>query len=56
MTWANELIGDRDVRAIAIAIMNTCSSLMYTWSPLVLWPVTGEKQNKHHMDMKLTFV
>ncbi|KAI8340699.1 major facilitator superfamily domain-containing protein [Chlamydoabsidia padenii] len=40
MTWANELLINRDVRAIAIAIMNTCSSLMYTWSPLVLWPVT----------------
>ncbi|CAO3581615.1 unnamed protein product [Absidia cylindrospora] len=40
MTWANELLTDRDVRAIAIAMMNTCSSLMYTWSPLVLWPVT----------------
>ncbi|KAG0165608.1 hypothetical protein DFQ30_008239 [Apophysomyces sp. BC1015] len=32
---------DVKIRAIAIAVMNTSSSLMYTWAPLVLWPVTG---------------
>ncbi|KAG0174733.1 hypothetical protein DFQ28_008547 [Apophysomyces sp. BC1034] len=31
---------DVKIRAIAIAVMNTSSSLMYTWAPLVLWPVT----------------
>jgi ACS family pantothenate transporter-like MFS transporter len=41
MTWASETIStNSEVRAMAIAIMNTSSSLMYTWSPLVLWPVT----------------
>ncbi|KAI8646515.1 major facilitator superfamily domain-containing protein [Parasitella parasitica] len=41
MTWASETIStNSQVRAMAIAIMNTSSSLMYTWTPLVLWPVT----------------
>ena len=43
MTWASETISrDIEVRALAIATMNTCASVMWLWSPLVLWPVTGE--------------
>ncbi|KAI8889803.1 MFS general substrate transporter [Backusella circina FSU 941] len=41
MTWASEVISPHsEIRAMAIAIMNTSSSLMWTWVPLVLWPVT----------------
>jgi ACS family pantothenate transporter-like MFS transporter len=41
MTWASEIISPHsEVRAMAIAIMNTSSSMMGTWAPLVLWPVT----------------
>lgn len=41
MTWASETISsNNEIRAIAIATMNTCSSLMWIWAPLVLWPVT----------------
>ncbi|RCH81348.1 hypothetical protein CU098_003644 [Rhizopus stolonifer] len=41
MTWASETISsDSEIRAMAIAIMNTSSSLMWIWTPLVLWPVT----------------
>ncbi|KAJ8651545.1 hypothetical protein O0I10_012895 [Lichtheimia ornata] len=41
MTWASEIIRENvEQRAISIAIMNTSSSAMYTWAPLVLWPVT----------------
>lgn len=41
MTWASEILRDSvEQRAISIAIMNTSSSAMYTWAPLVLWPVT----------------
>ncbi|KAI8390065.1 major facilitator superfamily domain-containing protein [Blakeslea trispora] len=41
MTWASETISSNsEVRAMAIAIMNTSSSLMWIWVPLVLWPVT----------------
>ena len=43
MTWASETISrDIEVRALAIAAMNTSASLMWLWTPLVLWPVTGE--------------
>ena len=43
MTWASETISrDIEVRALAIATMNTSASLMWLWTPLVLWPVTGE--------------
>ncbi|KAI7851961.1 major facilitator superfamily domain-containing protein [Circinella umbellata] len=42
MTWASEIMQESiELRALAIAIMNTTSSSMYTWAPLVLWPVTG---------------
>lgn len=41
MTWASEVISpDGEIRAMAIAVMNTSSSLMWIWTPLVLWPVT----------------
>ncbi|KAI9246511.1 major facilitator superfamily domain-containing protein [Phascolomyces articulosus] len=41
MTWASEIISrDIEVRALAIATMNTCASIMWLWAPLVLWPVT----------------
>ncbi|KAG2211868.1 hypothetical protein INT47_004555 [Mucor saturninus] len=41
MTWASEVISSNgEIRAMAIAIMNTSSSLMWIWTPLVLWPVT----------------
>ncbi|KAI9256857.1 major facilitator superfamily domain-containing protein [Helicostylum pulchrum] len=41
MTWASEVISTNgEIRAMAIAIMNTFSSLMWVWVPLVLWPVT----------------
>lgn len=41
MTWASEVISpDSEIRAMAIAVMNTSSSLMWIWTPLVLWPVT----------------
>jgi ACS family pantothenate transporter-like MFS transporter len=41
MTWASEAISSNgEIRAMAIAIMNTSSSLMWIWTPLVLWPVT----------------
>ncbi|KAI9494711.1 major facilitator superfamily domain-containing protein [Zychaea mexicana] len=41
MTWASETISrDIGVRALAIATMNTSASIMWLWSPLVLWPVT----------------
>ncbi|KAI7898066.1 major facilitator superfamily domain-containing protein [Cokeromyces recurvatus] len=41
MTWASESISSNsEIRAMAIAIMNTFSSLMWIWTPLVLWPVT----------------
>lgn len=41
MTWATEVISpNRQVRAMAIAIMNTSSSLTWTWTSLLLWPVT----------------
>ncbi|KAI8063175.1 major facilitator superfamily domain-containing protein [Gongronella butleri] len=41
MTWASEIItSSTELRAMAIACMNTFSSLMWTWTPLVLWPVT----------------
>ncbi|KAI9493578.1 major facilitator superfamily domain-containing protein [Zychaea mexicana] len=43
MTWASEIMQETiELRAMAIAIMNTSSSSMYTWAPLVLWPVTGK--------------
>ncbi|KAI9469647.1 MAG: major facilitator superfamily domain-containing protein [Benjaminiella poitrasii] len=42
MTWASESISsESEIRAMAIAIMNTSSSLMWVWTPLVLWPVTN---------------
>ncbi|KAI8993262.1 major facilitator superfamily domain-containing protein [Pilobolus umbonatus] len=52
MTWASETISSNDeIRAMAIAIMNTSSSVMWVWIPLVLWPVTDapyyRKNNKH---------
>ncbi|KAI8083073.1 major facilitator superfamily domain-containing protein [Halteromyces radiatus] len=56
MTWANELLTDRDVRAIAIAVMNTCSSLMYTWSPIVLWPVTDAPYYKRGFTSSVCFI
>ncbi|KAI9265000.1 major facilitator superfamily domain-containing protein [Phascolomyces articulosus] len=41
MTWASEIMQESvELRALAIAIMNSSSSSMYTWAPLVLWPVT----------------
>ncbi|KAI8366634.1 major facilitator superfamily domain-containing protein [Radiomyces spectabilis] len=41
MTYATETISkNADIRAMAIAIMNTSSSSMWLWTPLVLWPVT----------------
>ncbi|KAF7730522.1 hypothetical protein EC973_001903 [Apophysomyces ossiformis] len=41
MAWASEIMAQNvKTRAVAIAAMNTSSSLMYTWAPLVLWPVT----------------
>ena len=41
MTWATEIISsDMQVRAMAIAILNTSSSLTWTWTSLLLWPVT----------------
>lgn len=41
MTWASEVISsNNEIRAMAIAIMNTSSSLMWIWTPLILWPVT----------------
>ncbi|KAI9300387.1 major facilitator superfamily domain-containing protein [Cunninghamella echinulata] len=41
MTWASETItASTELRAMAIATMNTFSSLMWTWTPLILWPVT----------------
>ena len=42
MTWASEIMQESvELRALSIAIMSTSSSSMYTWAPLVLWPVTG---------------
>ncbi|KAG1466877.1 hypothetical protein G6F46_000519 [Rhizopus delemar] len=41
MTWATEVISpNMQIRAMAIAIMNTSSSLTWTWTSLLLWPVT----------------
>ncbi|KAG0734513.1 hypothetical protein G6F57_007082 [Rhizopus arrhizus] len=41
MTWATEIISpNMQIRAMAIAIMNTSSSLTWTWTSLLLWPVT----------------
>ncbi|KAG0738675.1 hypothetical protein G6F62_002878 [Rhizopus arrhizus] len=41
MTWATEIISpNMQVRAMAIAIMNTSSSLTWAWTSLLLWPVT----------------
>ncbi|KAI8140101.1 major facilitator superfamily domain-containing protein [Fennellomyces sp. T-0311] len=41
MTWASEIMQENiELRAMAIAIMNTSSSAQYTWAPLVLWAVT----------------
>ncbi|ORX42365.1 MFS general substrate transporter [Hesseltinella vesiculosa] len=41
MTWASEIITtNTELRAMAIACMNTFSSMMWTWTPLYLWPVT----------------
>ncbi|OBZ91660.1 Pantothenate transporter liz1 [Choanephora cucurbitarum] len=41
MTWASETISvNTEIRAMAIAIMNTSSSFMWTWTSLILWPVT----------------
>ncbi|KAI8391808.1 major facilitator superfamily domain-containing protein [Radiomyces spectabilis] len=44
MTWASEILSSTslEVQAMALAIMNTSSSLMFTWAPIVLWPVTGK--------------
>ncbi|RCH97282.1 hypothetical protein CU098_004220 [Rhizopus stolonifer] len=41
MTWASEVISpNMHIRAMAIAIMNTSSSLTWTWTSLIFWPVT----------------
>jgi ACS family pantothenate transporter-like MFS transporter len=41
MTWASETISSNgEIRAMAIAAMNTSSSFMWVWTSLVLWPVT----------------
>ncbi|KAI9256241.1 major facilitator superfamily domain-containing protein [Sporodiniella umbellata] len=41
MTWATEVISpNKQVRAMAIAIMNTFASLTWAWSSLLIWPVT----------------
>ncbi|KAI9016388.1 major facilitator superfamily domain-containing protein [Phycomyces nitens] len=41
MTWASEIISPHtEIRAMSIAVMNTSASLMWTWTPLILWPVT----------------
>ncbi|KAG0172046.1 hypothetical protein DFQ28_010092 [Apophysomyces sp. BC1034] len=41
MTWASEIISQNiEVRALAIGVMNTAACLTWTWTPLVLWPVT----------------
>ncbi|KAL0073944.1 major facilitator superfamily domain-containing protein [Phycomyces blakesleeanus] len=41
MTWASEIISPHtEIRAMAIAVMNTSASLMWSWTPLILWPVT----------------
>ncbi|CAO3608757.1 unnamed protein product [Cunninghamella blakesleeana] len=40
MAWTNELVSDREIRAITIALMNTSSTLMYSWCSILLWPVT----------------
>lgn len=43
MTWASEIMTQSiEVRALVVAIMNTSSSLQWTWAPIVLWPVTGK--------------
>ncbi|KAI9310129.1 major facilitator superfamily domain-containing protein [Dichotomocladium elegans] len=48
MTWASETISrETHIRALAIATMNTSASLMWLWSPLVLWPVTGNNCYKY---------
>ncbi|CAO3591740.1 unnamed protein product [Absidia cylindrospora] len=45
MTWASEIITSNiEIRAMSIAAMNTFSSLMWTWTPLILWPVTDAPQ------------
>ncbi|KAI8099365.1 major facilitator superfamily domain-containing protein [Halteromyces radiatus] len=45
MTWASEIITPNpELRAMSIAAMNTFSSMMWTWTPLVLWPVTDAPQ------------
>ncbi|ORY98400.1 major facilitator superfamily domain-containing protein [Absidia repens] len=54
MTWASEIITSNiELRAMSIAAMNTFSSMMWTWTPLVLWPVTGKmtfKQTQRRND------
>ncbi|KAI8340229.1 major facilitator superfamily domain-containing protein [Chlamydoabsidia padenii] len=45
MTWASEIIStNSELRAMAIAAMNTFSSMQWMWTPLILWPVTEAPQ------------
>lgn len=55
MTWASETIStNSEIRAMAIAIMNTSSSLMWIWTPLVLWPVTDAPYYRNYSPYLLT--
>ncbi|ORZ02961.1 major facilitator superfamily domain-containing protein [Syncephalastrum racemosum] len=57
ITWASEIMAQgNEARALVVAIMNTSSSLQWTWAPIILWPVTDAPRYAKGFGSSVLFV